>query len=77
MANLKNVSKARKKVELRRRDWIPVWLYLTLSLVIPLYGLLYYALLKDKDPQRSKIALTLAIVGGIIYLLLKLMVWLR
>lgn len=68
-------KKAIKRAELRKRDGIPAWLYMTLSFVIPVYGIIYYVMLKDKDAKRAKVALFFAIVGLAVWLLLKLIVW--
>lgn len=70
-----NRKKAIKRAELRKRDGIPAWLYMTLSFVIPVYGIIYYVMLKDKDVKRAKVALFLAMIGLALWLLLKLTVW--
>jgi len=77
MAKKSNTQNKRHQVIVRKRDGIPNWLYMTLSFVIPLYGLLYYLFLKDNDNSRAKIALFFATVGFMIYLLLRVIVWLK
>jgi hypothetical protein len=77
MAKTNNFKKAKKEVLLRKRGGIPVWLYITLSFLIPIYGLIYYLLLKDRDEKRAKIALFLASLGFAVWLFLKMIVWLR
>jgi len=77
MAKSKKIQKAKHKIVIKRRGGIPNWLYMTLSFVIPIYGLLYYFLLKDKDHSRAKIALFFTTLGFMVWILLKVIVWLR
>jgi len=77
MSKNKSLKIAKKKVELRKRGWIPTWLYMTLSFVVPLYGIIYYVLIKEKDNKRARIALLFAILGCVFWLFFKLIVWLR
>lgn len=74
MTTKKNLKKAKREIELRKKGGIPNWLYMTLSFLIPPYGLIYYILLKDKD-KRAKIALFFAFLGFMIWLTLKIVVW--
>lgn len=74
MAN-KNIKRARKKVDVRNKGGIPNWLYMTLSFFIPIYGLLYWLLLNKEQPRRAKIGLVLAILGILVLIVLKLLVF--
>jgi len=76
MVKKNKISKARKEVALKNKGGIPAWLFMTLSFVIPLYGLIYFILLKDKDNKRAKIALFLATIGILFWLLSKVINWL-
>jgi hypothetical protein len=77
MAKTNNFKKTKKEALLRKRGGIPAWLYMTLSFVIPIYGLIYYVLLKDKDEKRAKVALFFAFLGFAVWLLFKMIVWFR
>ena len=74
MATNKNFKKSKKEIKLRKKGGIPNWVYMTLSFLIPPYGLIYYILLKDKD-KRTKIALFFAFLGFMIWLVLKVVIW--
>jgi len=77
MTKTNNLKKAKKGVELRKRSGIPAWLYMTMSFVIPPYGVIYYFILKDKDSRRAKVAMFFAFLGFLVWLFFKMIVWFR
>jgi TRAP-type uncharacterized transport system fused permease subunit len=71
----KNIKRARGKVDARKKGGIPNWLYMTLSFLIPIYGLLYWLMLNKEQPRRAKIGLILAVLGIFVIIVLKLLVF--
>lgn len=49
----KKVKKARKEIVKCRRGGVPNWLYMTMSLIIPIYGFICYVSLKETDKSRA------------------------
>lgn len=72
MSKKNKIKKAKKEIEFRKRGGMPAWLYIPLSFIIPIYGFIYYFMLKDKDYKRAKVALFFASMGFFVWLLLKL-----
>jgi len=50
---------------------------MTLSFVIPPYGIICYFLLKDKDHSRAKIALLFGALGFLVWLFFKVLLWFK
>jgi hypothetical protein len=46
----------------------PVWLYMLMSLSIPVYGFFYFTMIKDRHPKRAKISLLFTFVGMFFWL---------
>lgn len=54
----------------------PVWLYMVYSLTIPIYGLFYFIMTKDKHPKRAKISLVFTLIGIVLWLTILKLIWL-